>query len=129
MLPLYLRIVGTGLRVKTTPLLFFFLSVAKSSKILLIPILLITSSDVTFFLNSSYGLRFSLLTADLLIVVSDKITRAFTRPGTIQIVDIDIFKAFYRVWHAGLFHKITSCGISCKLYNFMLSFLSIDDFE
>ena len=127
MLPLYLRKVWTGLRVKTTPLLFFFLSVAKSSKILLISVLLITSSDVTFFLNSSYGLRFSLLTADLL--VSDKITRAFERAGTIQIVDLDIFKAFYRVWHAGLFHKITSCGISCKLYNFMLSFLSIDDFE
>ena len=127
MLPLYLRKVWTGSRVKTTPLLFFFLSVAKSSKILLISVLLITSSDVTFFLNSSYGLRFSLLTADLL--VSDKITRAFKRAGTIQIVDLDIFKAFYRVWHAGLFHKITSCGISCKLYNFMLSFLSIDDFE
>ena len=116
MLPLYLRILGIGLRVKTTPLLFFFLSVAKSSKILLISVLLITSSDVTFFLNSSYGLRFSLLTADLL--VSDKITRAFKRAGTIQIVDLDIFKAFYRVWHAGLFHKIKSHGISRKLYNF-----------
>ena len=127
MLPLYLRKVWTGLRVKTTPLLFFFLSVAKSSKILLISVLLITSSDVTFFLNSSYGLRFSLLTADLL--VSDKITRAFKRAGTIQIVDLDIFKAFYRVWHAGLFHKIKSHGISRKLYNFFLSFLSIDDFE
>ena len=127
MLPLYLRIVGTGLRVKTTPLLFFFLSVAKSSKILLISVLLITSSDVTFFLNSSYGLRFSLLTADLL--VSDKITRAFKRAGTIQIVDLDIFKAFYRVWHAGLFHKIKSHGISRKLYNFFFLFLSIDDFE
>ena len=127
MLPLYLRKVWTGLRVKTTPLLFFFLSVAKSSKILLISVLLITSSDVTFFLNSSYSLRFSLLTADLL--VSDKITRAFKRAGTIQIVDLDIFKAFYRVWHAGLFHKIKSHGISRKLYNFFLSFLSIDDFE
>ena len=127
MLPLYLRIVGTGLRVKTTPLLFFFLSVAKSSKILLISVLLITSSDVTFFLNSSYGLTFSYLTADLL--VSDKITRAFKRAGTIQIVDLDIFKAFYRVWHAGLFHKIKSHGISHKLYNFILSFLSIDDLE
>ena len=127
MLPLYLRKVWTSLRVKTTPLLFFFLSVAKSSKILLISVLLITSSDVTFFLNSSYGLRFSLLTADLL--VSDKITRAFKRAGTIQIVDLDIFKAFYRVWHAGLFHKIKSHGISRKLYNFFLSFLSIDDFE
>ena len=127
MLPLYLRKVWTGSRVKTTPLLFFFLSVAKSSKILLTSVLLITSSDVTFFLNSSYGLRFSLLTADLL--VSDKITRAFKRAETIQIVDLDIFKAFYRVWHAGLFHKIKSHGISRKLYNFFLSFLSIDDFE
>ena len=120
MLPLYLRKVWTGLRVKTTPLLFFFLSVAKSSKILLISVLLITSSDVTFFLNSSYGLRFSLLTADLL--VSDKITRAFKRAGTIQIVNLDIFKAFYRVWHAGLFHKIKSHGISRKLYNFFCHF-------
>ena len=38
-------------------------------------------------------------------VVSDRIARAFNRSGATRAVALDIFKAFDRVWHAGLLHK------------------------
>ena len=59
------------------------------------------------------GFRFSRSTADLLIVVSDRIGRAYNRSGATRAVALDISKAFDRVWHAGLLHKLKSYGISC----------------
>ena len=63
------------------------------------------------FSNFQYGFRSSRSTADLPTVVSDRITRAFNRSGTTQAVALDISKAFDRVWHAGLLHKLKSYGI------------------
>ena len=53
-----------------------------------------------------YGFRSSQSTADLLTVASDRIARAFYRSGATRAVALDIFKAFGRVWHAGLLHKL-----------------------
>ena len=50
------------------------------------------------FSDFQYGFRSSQSTADLLTVVSDRITRAFNRSGATRAVS----KAFDRVWHAGL---------------------------
>ena len=36
----------------------------------------------------------------------------------------DIFKAFDRVWHAGLLHKLRSNGISGQIFGLTSSFLS-----
>ena len=36
---------------------------------------------------------------------------------------LDISKAFDRVWHAGLLHKLKSYGISGKVFGFVSSFL------
>ena len=49
---------------------------------------------MAFFSDFQYGFRSSQLTADLLIVVSDRITRAFNRSGATRAVALDIFKAF-----------------------------------
>ena len=76
------------------------------------------------FFNFQYGFRFSWSTADLLIVVSDRIARAFNRSGTSRPVAFDIFKAFDRVWHAGLLHKLKSYGISGQIFGLISSFLS-----
>ena len=38
--------------------------------------------------------------------MSDRIARAFKRSGATRAVALDIFKAFDRVWHAGLLHKL-----------------------
>ena len=39
-------------------------------------------------------------------------------------VALDISKAFDRVWHAGLLHKLKSCGISDQIFGLISSFLS-----
>ena len=60
------------------------------------------------FSDFQYGFRSSRSTADLLTVAFDKIARAFNRCGATRAVALDIFKAFDRVWHAGLLHKLKS---------------------
>ena len=56
--------------------------------------------------------------------MSDRIARAFNRSGATQAVALDISKAFDRVWHAGLLHKLKSYGISDQIFGLISSFLS-----
>ena len=56
--------------------------------------------------------------------MSDRIARAFNRSGATRAVALDIFKAFDRVWHAGLLHKLKSYGISGQIFGLISSFLS-----
>ena len=76
------------------------------------------------FPDFQYGFRSSRSTAVLLTVVSDSIARAFNRSGTTRAVALDISKAFDRVWHAGLLHKLKSYGISGQIFGLISSFLS-----
>ena len=76
------------------------------------------------FSDFQYGFRSSRSTADLLTVVFDRIARAFNRSGATQAVALDIFKAFDRVWHAVLLHKLKSYGISVQIFDLIFSFLS-----
>ena len=64
------------------------------------------------FSDFQYGFRSSRSTADLLTVVSDRIARAFNRSRATRAVAVGIFKAFDRVWHAGVLHKLKSYVIS-----------------
>ena len=57
-------------------------------------------------------------------VVSDRIARAFNRSAATPVVALDISKAFDRVWHAGLLHKLKSYGISGQIFGLISSFLS-----
>ena len=61
------------------------------------------------FSDFHYGFRSSLSTADLLTVVSNRIARDFNRSEATRAVHI--FKAFDRVWYAGLLNKLKSYGI------------------
>ena len=56
--------------------------------------------------------------------MSDRIARTFNRSGATRAVTLDISKAFYRVWHAGLLHKLKSYGISDQIFDLISSFLS-----
>ena len=76
------------------------------------------------FSDFQYGFRSSQLTADLLTIVSDRIARAFDRSGATRAVALNISKAFDRVWHAGLLHKLKSYGISGQIFGLISSFLS-----
>ena len=76
------------------------------------------------FSDFQYGFRSSRSTADLLTVVSDRIARASNRSRATRAVALDISKAFDRVWHAGLLHKLKSYGISGQIFGLISSFLS-----
>ena len=78
--------------------------------------------DLSF--DFQYGFRSSRSTSDLLPVVSDRIARAFNKSEATQAVALDISKAFDRVWHAGLLHKLKSYGISGQIFGLISSFLS-----
>ena len=56
--------------------------------------------------------------------MSDRIARAFTRSGATRAVALDISKAFNRVWHAGLLHKLKSYRISGQIFGLISPFLS-----
>ena len=56
--------------------------------------------------------------------MSDRISGAFNRSGATRAVALDICKAFDRVWHAGLLHKLKSYGISGQIFGLVSSFLS-----
>ena len=56
--------------------------------------------------------------------MSDRIVRVFNRSGATRAVALDIFKAFDKVWHAGLLHKLKSYQISGQIFGFISSFLS-----
>ena len=66
---------------------------------------------MTFFLIFSMVLGL-LDQLQIFSVVSDRIARAFNRSGATREVALDVSKAFDRVWHAGLLHKLKSYGIS-----------------
>ena len=76
------------------------------------------------FSDFQYGFRSSRSDTDLLTVKSDRIARAFNRSGAARAVARDISKAFHRVWHAGLFHKLKPYGISGQIPGLISSFLS-----
>ena len=52
------------------------------------------------------------------------ITRAFNSFGATRAAALDLSKAFDRVWHAGLLHKLKSYEISGQILGLISSFLS-----
>ena len=118
---------GKGLLLlKTTTLLVFFLWLVVFEK-------LVNNRIVDhlekcgLFSDFQYGFRSSRSTPDLLTVVPDRIARAFNRSGAARAVALDISKAFDRVWHAGLLHKLKSYGISGQMFGLLFSV--IDNFK
>ena len=76
------------------------------------------------FSDFQYGFRSSRSTADLPVVVSDKIARAFNKSGATRAVALDISKALDRDWHAGHLYKLKFYGISGHIFGLISSFLS-----
>ena len=76
------------------------------------------------FSDFQYGFRSSQSTADHLTVAYDRTARTFKWSGATRAVAVDISKAFDRVWHAGLLHKLKSYRISGQIFGLISSFLS-----
>ena len=82
------------------------------------------------FSDFQYGFRSSRSTADLLTVVSDRVVRAFIRSVATLAVAFNISRAFYRVWHAALLHKLKSyVEFHVRCLALFLLFSVIDSFE
>ena len=114
----------TVLHLKATALLVFFLWLVKSLKNL-------QNNSIVNHLEKrglssifQYGFRSSRSTADLRTVVSDRIGRTLSKSEATRAVTLDISKAFDRVWHASLLHKLKSCGISGQIFGLISFFLS-----
>ena len=80
------------------------------------------------FSHFQYSFRSSESTADLLTVLSDRVSRAFNKSGAARAVVLDISKAFDRVYYSGLFHKLKSCGISGQIFCLISYFSVTGDF-
>jgi hypothetical protein len=59
-----------------------------------------------------------------LVEIYDQFCKAVDRGKEIRVVFLDISKAFDRVWHRGLLHKLKACGISGRLLDWLKDYLS-----
>ena len=75
------------------------------------------------FVDSQYGFRSSRSTADLLSVITERIYRVLDESRVARAVALDISKAFDKVWHAGLLHKLRSYGVQGDVFAIIASFL------
>ena len=74
--------------------------------------------------DNQYGFRSSRSTADILTVITHRVSEALDHGRETRTVALDISKAFDRVWHKGLLHKLSSYGISGDVLGIIESFLS-----
>ena len=76
------------------------------------------------FSDVQYGFGSSRSTADLLTVITDRIYRFMDNGGEARAIALDISKAFDRVWHSGLLHKLRAYGIDGQIFDIVKSFLN-----
>ena len=76
------------------------------------------------FNDCQYGFRATRSTADVLTVISERLSRVLEAGGRARAIALDISKAFDKVWHAGLIHKLCGYGINGHLLDLIQSFLS-----
>ena len=71
-----------------------------------------------------FGFRGGHQTLDLLSIMSQSWTNALRARKEVRVVALDISKAFDRVWHDGLIHKLECMGVCGPLLAWLRSFLS-----
>ena len=75
------------------------------------------------FSDLQYGFRAFRSTADLLTVLSERIYNSLDVGGETRAIALDISKAFDKVWHAGLLHKLKAYGVGGCILSIVESFL------
>ena len=75
------------------------------------------------FSDLQYGFKAWRSTVDLLTVFTEHVYRSMDASGETRAVALDISKAFDRVWHAGLLHKLRGYGVGGDLFSIISSFL------
>ena len=74
--------------------------------------------------DHQYGFRSGRSTADVLTVISERVYQSLNVSGETRAIALDISKAFDKVWHAGLLHKLKSYGVSGVVFDLIKSFLT-----
>ena len=74
--------------------------------------------------DEQYGFRSSRSTADVLTVITHRVSEALDEGFMTRAVALDISKAFDKVWHRGLLLKLSRNGISGNVLGIIESFLS-----
>ena len=80
--------------------------------------------SLKLFSDCQYGFRSSRSTADVLTVICERFSRVLPLGGRGRAVALDISKAFDKVWHAGLLHKLRGYGVKGSLLDLIQSFLA-----
>ena len=71
-----------------------------------------------------YEFRPSRSTADVLTVITDRISRVLDTGFDARLFALDISKAFDKVWHKGLLHKLKGYGLGGRVLPIIKSFLT-----
>ena len=74
--------------------------------------------------DHQYSFRSGRSTADALTVLSERVYRSLNAWNETRAIALDISKAFDKVWHCGLLHKLKSYGISGTFLDLFRSFLT-----
>ena len=74
--------------------------------------------------DAQYGFRHARSTGDLLSFRTGHLSFVFKKRGEAFVVALDISKAFDRIWHKGLLHKLKSYGITGPYHAIISDFLN-----
>ena len=77
-----------------------------------------------FLSDYQYGIPSKRSTADILTVITERIHQSLGVSGEDRAIALDISKAFDKVWHAYLLHKLKAYGVSGFVLVIIKSFLS-----
>lgn len=64
-----------------------------------------------------HGLYFSSSSSDVLMVITEFVYQALDKNSKAWAVALHILKAFNRVWHAGLLHKLKGYRVSGQIFD------------
>ena len=80
--------------------------------------------DITgLFSDLQYGFHAFRSTADIMTVFNERIYNSLDTGGETRATALDMSKAFDKVWHAGLIHKLKAYGVVDPILRILESFL------
>ena len=80
--------------------------------------------DNELLIDCQFGFHHSRSTGDLLSLIKDHFNRALELKGEARLVALDSSKAFDKVWHKGLLHKLQSYGVSGVMHSIISALLT-----
>ena len=80
--------------------------------------------DNNLITEAQYGYRRGSSTLDQLLDIYDHIMKKMDEKMITRLIFMDVSKAFDKVWHRGLLHKMENLGIKNKLLEFFRDYLS-----